>query len=312
MTDQDGTTPNNPLADPSALHPDRVTSGLRDGVHFGYANPDNPGAISPLTAAGRQALKSTVEGDFIPRLMLSHSVPPQSDAAHGGLVAGAIGVADEDVVTFNTLILNDADTEALGFVDLLLARGIPIETIYTDLFAVCARRLGEMWEADICSFAEVTLGLCRLHELLRAQGSTYDLSFGGLNDKPSILLGTLDGDNHIFGIAIVAEFFRRAHWRVQCAPGSDHEELTDYLRDQEVDILGLSLSGVTPEKAMRQQISTIRKQSRNTDLRIMVGGPVVANDPSIIARIGADDGSANARTAPSRAASLVAARVRHS
>ncbi|MEM1194424.1 MAG: cobalamin-dependent protein [Pseudomonadota bacterium] len=322
MSDQDGLDPANPLKALFALQTDNEPTGeptgLRSAEELGYAYnlfSKRNGSMPSLSPSARQALKSTVESEFIPRLMLSHSVPSSlsdTGASDGALAPGPISVADEDVAVFNRLILDDADAEARGFVDLLIARGIPQEAIYTDLFAVCARRLGEMWEADLCSFAEVTLGLCRLHELLRAQGSTYDINFIGHGDRPSILLGTLDTDTHIFGIAIVAEFFRRAQWRVQCAPGSDCEELIEYLGGQDVDVLGLSLSGVTSEKALKKQISHLREGARNPNLRIIVGGPQLVDDPELFTRIGADDGSTNARTAPSRAASLVAATIRHS
>ncbi|MEM1193729.1 MAG: hypothetical protein AAGH42_10105, partial [Pseudomonadota bacterium] len=152
MSDQDGLDPANPLKALFALQADNeaagAATGLRSAEDFGYSSGVHSkatGSMRSLSPSAQQALKSTVESEFIPRLMLSHSVPSSlsaTGAGDGALTPGPISVADEDVAIFNRLILDDADAEARGFVDLLIARGIPQEAIYTDLFAVCARRLG--------------------------------------------------------------------------------------------------------------------------------------------------------------------------
>ena len=253
----------------------------------------------------KSEIRETIEGEFIPRLMLSHRLDEKtSSTAYEDHRRRQIGKNDIDA--FIKLVLADTSVEANFFIETLISRGVEQDLIYTDLFAVCARLLGEMWERDECSFAEVTLGLCRLHELLRERGSAYDVGMSDEGGHHSILLATLGGDQHIFGVAIVAEFFRRAQWRVQCVPGSDCEELMRYIDEHDVDVLGLSLSGICAPLTIREQLRNLRKASRNRVLRILVGGPQIADNPSLAQEIGADDWSTNARMAPAKAAGMIA------
>jgi len=72
-----------------------------------------------------------------------------------------------DVDAFVAAVRGHDDQRAAEHVRLLIDSGVPIDTVYLDLLAPAARRLGAMWEADECDFVEVTVSLGRMQRLLR-------------------------------------------------------------------------------------------------------------------------------------------------
>ena len=99
-------------------------------------------------------LSHTIEGDIIPRLMLalgSRTAEESAQAPPGERLA-------ESIDEFVHLILNHDASIATNYVTTLRSDGIPLSALYLDLLAPAARRLGEMWEEDTCSFTDVTIG----------------------------------------------------------------------------------------------------------------------------------------------------------
>ena len=74
------------------------------------------------------------------------------------------------------IILDNRAGMAEGHIDALRADGVPLDTTYGDVLAAAARRPGEMWDADLCDFTQVTIGLWRLQQLM------YELSPAFQND----------------------------------------------------------------------------------------------------------------------------------
>ena len=105
-------------------------------------------------------------------------------------------------------------------------RAISVESIFLDLLAPAARQLGTQWEADVTDFANVTLGVSRLQRIMRRLGDTFLQRDQPRQRGESALLTIIPGEQHSFGLSMVAEFFRRAglepvHRPVFIAPGTD-------------------------------------------------------------------------------------------
>jgi methanogenic corrinoid protein MtbC1 len=115
-------------------------------------------------AARRAGLVRMIEGEIVPRLLMS--------LAHSGQDAKAAESApmapeSSDVAELARLLLNHDQAIAATFVRILRHHGTPPERLCLELLAPAARRLGEMWEQDDCNFCELATGLNRLHSVLR-------------------------------------------------------------------------------------------------------------------------------------------------
>jgi hypothetical protein len=156
-------------------------------------------------------LARMIEQEIIPRLMLAHRALPDPVLRQAG-PAHAIGA--DDVKQFAKLVLSHEEDVAFGAVQSLRARDVSIERIYLDLLAPTARYLGELWEEDLCNFTDVTVGLGRLQRVLRELSPELGKSVDHPDHGRRVLLLPCPGEQHTFGLVMVAEFFRMASWDV--------------------------------------------------------------------------------------------------
>ncbi len=255
-------------------------------------------------------LMRAIEVEVLPRLMLVHSQSPGFDAGDPvrGRRTGAApaGITEDERTYFVSLLISDSAVAVSAFVDGLIARGVPIEAVFTDLLATAARQLGELWDDDRASFTDVTLGLCRLHEVLRHNSVVGDTTFqGGASPGQKVLLATACHDQHVFGVLIVAEFFRRSGWQVWSEPGASTGELCQIVGEEYFDVCGLSVSRTPPERDLVVEIANLRKASQNPALKIIVGGQTFLSNPALVDRVGADGCARSASSAPETAHNLL-------
>ena len=248
-------------------------------------------------------LTRTVEADIVPRLVLSHrgtSARRAVPTIHGGL-ASPDGVAE-----FAEALLARSVAGAEAYVADVRARGTTLETLYLDLLAPAARRLGDLWAVDLCDFTDVTLGLWRLQHMLHELGPAFLSETERHGHGRQILLTPLPGEHHTFGLSMVAEFFRRGGWNVWSLPLAAIDDLAAVVRGEWFAVVGFSLGSETRLEQLASGIRVVRRASRNPALGIMVGGPAFIDHPDLVARVGADVTAVDARQAPMQARNLVA------
>jgi MerR family transcriptional regulator, light-induced transcriptional regulator len=209
------------------------------------------------------------------------------------------------VEQFAALALGHDDGAPFACVEDLLAQGASVESIFLDLLAPAARHLGTLWESDAADFATVTLAVGRLQRIMRRLGESF-CSEGGQGDGgESVLLTTIPGEQHSFGLSMVAEFFRRAGWNLCTGPFSSHQELISLVHNHWFDVIGFSVSSDRRLEELKKDIHDIRRGSRNPNVGIMLGGPMVIVQPDLAVSMGADMISADATSAPHQARCLI-------
>lgn len=250
---------------------------------------------------GLARLVQTIEGEIIPRLMLAHREAPSARSrADSGLTPGPADV--EELVRL--VLAHEADV-ACAFASALREQGVPDEALYLDLLAPAARRLGDLWSADLSDFSEVTVGLVRLqrvaHSLRGYLPEEDEPSAGGRR----ALLVAVPGEQHTFGLSLVAELFRRAGWSVTSEPLRTAQDLLDLVRREWFSIVGLSVSGDTRMAGLASVILGVRRVSRNRAIGVLVGGRIFNERPDLVAQVGADATAPDGRQAVVQAQSLL-------
>lgn len=248
--------------------------------------------LKPLNMV--QAIKTQI----IPKIVLalgSAPKPAEQTVAAAGTVA-----------EFAALVLGNDDLAAPAHVDRLLDSGAMVETVFLDLLAPTARHLGEMWEADTTDFANVTLGVSRLQRIMRQLGESFCEQAYPVATGETALLTILPGEQHSFGVAMVAEFFRRAGWSLHTGPFSSHQELTSLVQERWFDVVGFSVTSDRRLDELKLGIQSIRRDSRNRKVGIMLGGPMMICRPELATDLRADIVSVDATCAPQQARELVA------
>jgi methylmalonyl-CoA mutase cobalamin-binding subunit len=151
----------------------------------------------------------------------------------------------------------------------------------------------------------VTLGLWRLHQVLRELSPAFqsEVERGDLGHR--ILLAPGPGEQHMFGLIMVADFFRRAGWNVWSGPVGTTAELAGMVRDEWFAVIGLSIGCGTRLDALSSCIRSVRRASRNQEIGVMVGGPMFIEHPELVALVGADATAIDGRQAVLQAQNLL-------
>jgi len=248
----------------------------------------------------REQLLRAVAREVLPRLRQAHPAPaaPQTETDDCAIGAG-------EVSELTQLSMGRHGEAVSAYVDAVHRRGAHLDTLCLGLLTPAARHLGELWDQDECSFIDVTLGLARLQYAL----SEICLHTGTpLPASPSphrrVLLLPARGEQHTFGLNMVAEFFRRDGWEVADGGGPGRGGLQDCVRRQWFDAVGFSVGSERSLEDLATDIRQARQASCNRVTVFLVGGPVFNGNPDLAPQVGADGTADSAREAPLQARHL--------
>lgn len=245
-------------------------------------------------------LVRTIEHEIIPRLMLAH----RAEVVCLDLPEVSGGITATDVESFVKLVLSPDESLAGICVQAMRASGRSAEDICLALLAPVARRLGELWEQDLCDFTDVTFGLGRLHHILRDLSASFERPQDAPANGRRILLLPAPGEQHTFGLMMVAEFFRHEGWDVEVSLG-EGEDAAAVACAEWFDVVGFTAGVDTKVQALTETISRVRARGPNSRLCIMVGGPLFLRTPELAQQVGADGMARDGRSAPAVAVQLV-------
>jgi methanogenic corrinoid protein MtbC1 len=239
-------------------------------------------------------LAQMVESEIIPRLMLAHqSLKIGAEASNDTHASLGENTTDR----FARMVVSKEPESLIAYVGTLLRDGISMEAIFVDLLVPAARRLGEYWDQDSLSFADVTIGLGRLQQVVRALGYKNGGDIDSGRPLPTALFAPAPGEQHIFGIFIVEDCFRRAGWRTWVESSSARHNLIDTVSSQWFDLFGVSASKDAKAEDIAEFIRVVRAASRNPDVFVMTGGRLFIEHPELVAQVGADATAADGREA---------------
>jgi len=194
---------------------------------------------------------------------------------------------------------------ASAYVETIRVRGTSLEAVCLGLLAPAARELGLLWEADECDFMQVTVGLCRLHQLLRELSSEFRCESTQVKTQRNILLSPVPGDQHTFGITLVAQFLRKAGWQVMSDFSGSAEELLEVVRTHWFAAVGFSVGSEARIDRLPRIIQAVRLASNNRSVGILVGGPLLVARPELAVTMGADATASDGLSAVQRAEQIL-------
>ena len=175
-----------------------------------------------------------------------------------------------------------------------------------------ARQLGHLWTEDLCFFTDVTIGLGRLQRMMRELSPAFGTEVAHPPNGRRVLLVRAPGEQHSFGLSMVAEFFRRAGWEVAAGgEGADADPITAVRREW-FDVVGFSAGSEARLDWLPSCIAAVRRASVHPDIAVLVGGPVFTLRPQLARQLGADATASDGSEAPGLAESLLAGRVKRS
>lgn len=261
------------------------------------------------------ALARLVEQDILPKLLLTHKrfpAPPATTVRRPRAASLAKrrspSIGQGEVSRFAQAAVAE-ETEALLIrLEGWRAKGVDDQTLCLELLGPAAKLLGFMWEEDLNSFTDVTVGLVRLQQVLHVL--TDRVAPKDVDPDRNALFAVLPGEQHVFGMLMAADAFRRTGWRVTTVDEASAKGLVALVAGEVFDLVGLSAVQDCDPAVVRTLITGLRGASLNPEVRITVGGRFFDLHPGLVAEVGADGGGEDARTSASSAEGLVSERVR--
>ena len=197
-------------------------------------------------------------------------------------------IQQNEVEAFLNTLLKQDYAGTVVFLETIRQRPVPLSVLFSQIMTPAARRLGEMWMNDECSFVEVTVGVSHLQRLVRDLSPLYQSDIPKSKQAGRVLFAATSGEQHTFGLSLLSEVFRRAGWDVSEAPTHSKADLTDLLKVQTYDIIGFSLSCVELADALRDDIALARSMQQESGAQIIVGGPAFLPEENLAATFDVD------------------------
>jgi MerR family transcriptional regulator, light-induced transcriptional regulator len=286
-------------------------ASAREGMHRGAEPPECQAELvgfrddEAANDTRMSQLARTIEQEIIPRLMLAHRTATEPLARPAGRGAEH-PITPQDIEHFARLVLSHDEDVALGSIQTLRLRDVPVERIFLELLAPTARYLGELWEEDLCNFTDVTVGLGRLQRVLRELSPALGHGVEHPVQGRRVLLLPSPGEQHTFGLVMVAEFFRRAGWDVTGGAWAAGADAATLVAGEWFDVIGFALGAETHLAQLAASIAAVRHATCNPGLAVLVGGPLFSLHPEFVGQVGADGMTIDGREAPMLAESLIA------
>jgi len=270
------------------------------------ASGGQPGSSRHSERAGdkdacQTSLMQILESQIIPSLIKSTEYADPFYSTDG--IRAELPSQDE-IVEFSSLCIS-ADQEATDlFVQSLMAQGLGSDAIFLHLLAPAARHLGYLWEEDLCDFTQVTIGLIKMQKITLRLGSEFQEKRKGPMEGMRALFAPVPGSLHTLGVLMVSDFFRREGWQVWMELGSSEAILLAAVEKDWFQVVGLSVGTEDHVDSLANTIRALRVASSNRDVKILIGGPLVALSPNLYKVVGADAAASDATSAVELARTL--------
>lgn len=266
----------------------------QSGSAWGSAQAEHEGSKNRLAR-----LTQTLHSEVIPRLVV----------AHGKAANSPHRLQPRDIETFVALLRQGSDAEVGAAVASAHRGGMSVEAIFLELFATAAQHLGRLWESDEIDFSTCTICLGRLQRLLREWSPAFGQEVEHPPNGRRILLAQHSDEQHIFGLSMVAEFFRRDGWEVLGGVGGAVPDPSRQVSRDWFDAVGFSIGSEMRLDWLTERIAQVRATSRNRSVIVLVGGPLFTLNPELAQQVGADASGHAGASAPALAEGLLGARL---
>ncbi|NHC46758.1 LuxR C-terminal-related transcriptional regulator [Motilibacter aurantiacus] len=171
---------------------------------------------------------------------------------------------------------------------LLLRRGCPLASLYSEVVQPLLEEIGEGWARGEVSVAEEHRASTTVRGLvirLRAHTTAAAPTRAGR----AVLLPA-PAETHLLGLSMLEHVLLDAGWRVDVLDPLPAHELGAYVRARgDVKVVGLGASTRRDSRELTRLVLQVRGEL--PDVPVLLGGGAVRADPGLPARVGADGGA---------------------
>jgi methanogenic corrinoid protein MtbC1 len=169
----------------------------------------------------------------------------------------------------------------------LRAHRLTVDTIIDQYVPTAARQLGELWEGDRISFADVTIGIMRLQSLVAEASSAVQLEAHAVGRQLHALVLVPQGEQHFLGASVLSGQLRRLGCEVDMSFDEDLGTLKARLMQEIPDLVLITCARSETLESVANTVQTIRNAVSNGPL-LALGGALKMKQEDVIERTGVD------------------------
>jgi methanogenic corrinoid protein MtbC1 len=169
--------------------------------------------------------------------------------------------------------------------------GMPVKTVYLEIFQPVLREVGRLWHMNRVSVAQehyitaVTQGV---------MSQLYPRIFGAEAKNRAMVACCVSGELHEIGVRMVADCFEMSGWDSHyLGANAPVEETLDMAQSVSAELLAVSATLTSHVGLVANLITSARQRFKN-GVSILVGGYPFNIDPTLWRRLGADGTAQNA------------------
>jgi methanogenic corrinoid protein MtbC1 len=181
-------------------------------------------------------------------------------------------------------------------------KGVPVRSLYLDIFQPAQRELGRLWLLRKINVAQEHFATAATQYLM---SSLYADLFAGSEPKGrKVLAACAQGELHEIGIRMVADFFQAEGWDARYLGANlPVSALAQEAARSPVDLIALSATLATNVHWVARAIAAIREAGGRQP--VMVGGQPFLVSPNLWREVGADATAADCEESTRVAAGLL-------
>ena len=178
-------------------------------------------------------------------------------------------MSPETVESFCSLLISGDVVGAERLLAAAAARRAGYAQVADGLLSAAARRLGDLWQADVLSFSEVSIAVSLIFRLNHDHAQRHV----PIRRDPRLrqaVFATVPGQAHNLGLVLAAEAFRQADWQVTLLLDSSVTLILDRVRRLRPEVVGLSVSTLDRRHPLEHLIGELRVLPFSP--RVLLGG----------------------------------------
>jgi len=164
--------------------------------------------------------------------------------------------------------------------------GMAIDVVYLGYLAGAARELGNRWDEDRVTSAQMTIAAGRIYAIMRGLRQAFVTDQVLRPVELRALFGSVPGESHTLGVTMAADFFRRRGWVIDLRTGMTHHDLIASVPAESYSVIGLSAGSARMIFPLARLIVALRIS--NPAAWIMVSGKITDIVPDIVGLVDAD------------------------
>ena len=250
------------------------------------------GRLAPPPA---RAIVASVNDHVIPRLKERHGIAsdsgavcdelasPRSETMHppSQAVAERANFSQDDIAAFARALMAFGNDGWQTLLSNHAARLPARVAIRDELFQGAARQLGEWWSSDEATMVDVTVATSRLQAALESLPHRPADGRG-----PRLLLTPAPDDTHVFGLIVLADALREARWSVRLEVRADLRGLTQALKTQEWDAVGIGIAAGRYVEGATKLATALRNRMGRAQTPIIAGGAGIEGNEDMLLQAG--------------------------